>query len=156
QAQVDQLQAQLDEQKTAVFNSVRTSYAAAKAREQLMDSELKGTTSELNQMAKYNALKKEAQANSDLYNTLYARVKEAGIAAASKSSNLRVVDEARVLDSPTRPNRLLNIAIGLFVGLVGGVGLAFLREQFDTRIFTPQDVRDWFGTSNIAIVPLSF
>jgi capsular exopolysaccharide synthesis family protein len=156
QAQVDQLQAQLDEQKTAIFNSVRTNYAAAKAREQLMDSELKGTTNELNQMAKYNALKKEAQANSDLYNTLYARVKEAGIAAASKSSNLRVVDEARVLMFPSRPNRLLNLAVGLLGALLCGIAVAFVREQIDTRIFTPEDVRAWIGTSNVSILPLFF
>lgn len=156
QAQVDQLQAQLDEQKTAIFNSVRTNYAAARAREQLMDSELKGTTNELNQMAKYNELKKEAQANSDLYNALYARVKEAGIAAASKSSNLRVVDEARVLILPTRPNRMLNLGVGLLGALLCGIAVAFVREQIDTRIFTPDDVRRWIGTSNVSILPLFF
>ena len=37
---------------------------------------------------------------------------------------------------------------------MGGVGLALLREQFDTRIFTPEDVRDWVGTHNIAVMPL--
>jgi polysaccharide biosynthesis transport protein len=156
QNQVDELQAQLEGQKAAVLGSIRTSYLAARAREQLMDSEIKGTSSELSQMARYNALKNEAQANTELYNNLYARVKEAGIAAASKSSNLRVVDEAHVLDLPTRPNRMLSIYIGILASLLGGVGVAFLREQFDTRIFTPEDVRDWIGASNVAIVPLFF
>jgi polysaccharide biosynthesis transport protein len=156
QSQVDELQAQLDAQKTAILQSIRTSYAAAHAKEQLMDSEIKGTSNELSKMARYNALKKEAQANSDLYNTLYARVKEAGIAAASKSSNLRVVDEARVLTFPSRPNRILNFGVGLLAALLGGVGLAFLREQVDQRIFTPEDVRHWIGGANICIVPQFF
>lgn len=156
QSQANELQAQLEAQKTAVLGSIRTSYSAARAREELMQSQIKGTTDQLSQIARYNMLRKEAQTNTDLYNNLYARVKEAGIAAASKSSNIRVVDQARVLDSPTRPNRMLNILLGLFVGLAGGVGVAFLREQFDTRIFTPEDVRGWIGTSNIAIVPLFF
>lgn len=156
QSQVDELQAQLDAQKTAILQSIRTSYAAAHAKEQLMDSEIKGTSNELSKMAQYNALKKEAEANSELYNTLYAKIKEAGIAAASKSSNLRVVDEARVLTSPTRPNRMLNYMIGLLAALVGGVALAFLREQVDQRIFTPEDVRHWIRGANICIVPLFF
>lgn len=154
QSQVDELQSELEAQKTAVLGSIRTSYSAARARENLMDSQIKGATSQLSQMARYNDLKKEAQTNSELYNTLYARVKEAGIAAASKSSNLKLVDEAHVLDAPTGPNRPLIILVGILAALLGGTGLAFLREQFDTRIFAPEDVRDWVGTHNIAVMPL--
>jgi capsular exopolysaccharide synthesis family protein len=154
QSQVDELQSQLEAQKTAALGSIRTGYAAARARENLMDSQIKGASGELSEMARYNDLKREAQANSELYNSLYARVKEAGIAAASKSSTLRVVDEAHVLDSPTRPNRTQAIFVGILAALLGGVALAFLREQFDTRIFAPEDVRDWVGTLNIAVVPL--
>jgi len=153
QSQVDELQSQLEAQKAAVLGSIRTSYSAARAREHLMDSQVKDATSSLSQMGRYNALKSEATANSALYNTLYAKVKEAGISAASQSSNLRVVDEAHVLDSPTRPNRVLAILVGFFVALIGGVGVAFLREQFDTRIFTPEDMRTLIGSSNVSIVP---
>ena len=156
QSEVNELQSQLESQKTAVLGSIRTSYSAARARENLMDTQIKGASSQLTQMARYNDLKKEAQANSELYNNLYTRVKEAGIAAASKSSNLRAVDEAHVLDAPTRPNRSLAILGGILVALLGGVGLAFLREQFDTRIFTPEDVRAWIGSTNVAVVPLFF
>ncbi len=153
QSQVDELQSQLEAQKSAVLGSLRTSYSAARAREQLMGSQMKDATNSLSQMGRYNALKSEAATNSEIYNTLYAKVKEAGITAASKSSNLRVVDEAHVLDSPTRPNRLLAIFVGLLAAVVGGVGVAFLREQFDTRIFTAEDMRLWTGSTSVSIVP---
>ena len=156
QNQVDELSKQLNAQKLAIVGSLQSSYDAANAREQLMNSQIKGTTTQLNQMARYNALKKDAQANSELYNSLYARVKEAGISAASKSSNLRVVDEARVLDSPTRPNRLLNLAVGTMAALMGSIALAFLREQIDARIFTPEDMQHSIGTANVSIVPQFF
>jgi len=154
QSQVDELQSQLEAQKTAALGSIRTGYTAARAREALMGSQIKGASGELSEMARYNDLKREAQANSELYNNLYARVKEAGIAAASKSSTLRIVDEAHVLDSPTRPDRTQAILVGILAALLGGVTLAFVREQFDTRIFAPEDMRDWVGTHNIAVVPL--
>ena len=153
QSQVDELQSQLEAQRTEALGSIRTSYTAATTREKLMDSQIKGASGELSEMARYNDLKREAQANSELYNSLYAKVKEAGISAASKSSNLRIVDEAHVLDSPTRPNRLQAILVGILVALLGGVSLALLREQFDTRIFTPKDVHDWIGAHNVAVVP---
>src|SRR5262249_37409551 len=117
-------------------------------------SQVKGATEQLNRMGKYNALKREAKVNSELYNSLYAKVKEAGIVAASRSTNLRVIDEARSLSFPTRPNYMLNLAVGLMVGLFGGIVIAFLREQMDSRIFTPDDLRQSIGNSNVAILPL--
>jgi polysaccharide biosynthesis transport protein len=153
QGQVNELDSQLSAQKVAILSSINTSYMAAHAREQLMKSQVDGTTQQLNQMGRYNALKKEAQANSELYNALYAKIKEAGIAATSRSSNLHVVEEARVLNSPTFPNRLLNLAVGILAGLLGGVALAFLREHTDSRIFTLEDIKKCIGTSNVAILP---
>jgi succinoglycan biosynthesis transport protein ExoP len=153
QSQATELSAQLNAEKIAILSSINTSYSAAHAREQLMNNQIKGATSQLNEMGRYNALKKEAQANTELYNSLFAKIKEAGISAASKSSNLRVVDQARVLPSPTRPNRLLNIAVGIMAGLLGGIAIAFLREHTDSRIFTVQDIRQCIGASNIAILP---
>ena len=82
---------------------MKASYAAAEAREQLMAAEMKGTTKSIGQMAQYTALKKEVQTEVDLYNSLYAKIKEAGIAAASKSANIRIVDPALVPDTPSKP-----------------------------------------------------
>lgn len=151
--QAKELEAQIGAQRSAIVSELKTSYAAARAREQMMGTQIKDTTKQLNQMAQYNQLKKEAQANTDLYNSLYGKVKEAGITAASKSSNIRIVDRARVLDSPTRPRRLLNLAMGLVGGLLGGVFLAFVREGMDRRIHTAGDVRKWIGLSGVVVVP---
>lgn len=105
-------------------------------------------------MIQYMVLKNEAQANADLYNALFARLKEAGISAGLKSSNIRLVDQARVLDRPTRPSRLLNIAIGLVLGILGGVVLAFLKERLDNTIRTPEDIKELTGLSSLAMFPL--
>jgi len=148
-----QLETEIAAQRAAIVSELKNSYAAAKAREGMMAAQIKTTTRELNQLAQYTALKKEVQANTDLYNSLYAKVKEAGIAAASKSSNMRVIDRARVLDSPTRPRRALNLAIGLLAGLIGGVFLAFAREGFDRRIHTVADVKNWAGLSGVLVIP---
>ena len=105
QSEVDELQSQLDSQKKAIVNSLRASYAAAEARESLMAAEMKGTSKELDKVARYTALKKEVEANVDLYNSLYGKIKEAGISAASKSADIQIVDPARVPDNPIRPRR---------------------------------------------------
>lgn len=151
--QAKALETQIAAQRAAIVGELKTSYAAARAREQMMGEQIKARTQELNQMARYNELKKEAQANTELYNSLYAKIKEAGIAAASKSSNIRIVDRARILDSPTRPHRALNLATGLFVGILGGIVLAFLREGFGRRIHSATDVRRLMGITRVSMVP---
>ena len=154
QSQVDELQTQVDVQKRAIVNSLKASYAAALAREGLMSAEMKGTTKELSQMARYNALKKELQTDVELYNSLYAKVKEAGIAAASKSANIRVVDQARPPDLPATPRTLLNLCVGLLAALLGGVALAFVCEELDNKLRSPEDIKRWIGNSNISIIPV--
>jgi capsular exopolysaccharide synthesis family protein len=153
QSQIDELQSQLDAQMSAVLNSLKGSYAAAEARERLMSAEIKGTTKELNEIARYNSLKKDLETNRELYNTLYAKVKEAGIAAASKSFNIRVVDQARVPIVPVRPRWVLNLLAGLVGGVLGGVVLALVREQFDNTLRSPDDIKKWIGRPTVSIIP---
>jgi polysaccharide biosynthesis transport protein len=155
QNQVEELEAQIQLQRNAIVGQMETSYTAALSREQMIDSQLRGTARELGQLAQYTALKKEAQANTDLYNGLYSRVKEAGIAAASKSINIRVVDQARVLDTPTRPQPLINLGIGASVALIIGVLVAFVREALDNKIHTIEDVRQSVGIRAVSMVPIA-
>jgi len=155
QNQVDELESQIRLQRSAIVGQMETSYAAALTREHMIDGEMRGTAKELGQMAQYTALKKEAEASADLYNTLYARVKEAGIAAASKSANVRMVDPARVLETPTRPKPLMNLGVGLLVALIGGTLLAFGLEALDTRIHTAEDARRSSGVPTVSVLPIA-
>lgn len=151
--QANELQSQLNTQRNSILGELETNYAAARSREELLSTEIKGAAKQLNTIAHYNSLKKEAQTNTDLYNNLYAKIKEAGITAASKSSNVRIVDRARVLDSPTRPHRFRNIAVALFAGLFGGLVIVFVKERVQNRIHTPEDIRRWTGISSISLIP---
>ncbi|MBT2756703.1 capsular biosynthesis protein [Mesobacillus foraminis] len=56
--------------------------------------------------------------------------------------NISILAKATVTDgqSPIKPVPLLNIAIALIVGLVVGVGLAFLLEYLDNTVKDEQDI----------------
>lgn len=154
QNQADELQAQLNAQRAEILRDMKTSYTAAQAREQLMQSQMQGASKQMTVLAQYNALKKESDANTQLYQALYQRIKEAAIAAETKSSNVRIVDRARVLDQPTRPHRKRNMGIGLLIGILGGVVIAFLREGTDTRIHTAEDIKRCLGAESVSVVPV--
>ena len=151
--EVTELQAQIAAQQESIVRELKTNAKASAARERLLSSEIQDTTKELNKVAQYNNLKREAQANAELYNNLYAKIKEAGISAASKSSNVRIVDAARVLDRPTKPRLFFNLAGALAFGLIGGIFIAFAKEHIESRVHTLEDLRKVTGLSSIAMIP---
>jgi succinoglycan biosynthesis transport protein ExoP len=153
QNQVNALEEQLKAQRAAIVSELWTNYHAAKTREALLSGEVKEATTDLATLAQYNVLKREAQANRELYNSLYAKIKEAGISAASKSSNVHIVSQARPLDHPTRPHRALNILAGALIGLIGGVALAFVKDRIQDRVHTVEEIRDWTGLPSVTVVP---
>ena len=69
----------------------QTSYREAELREKTLADEVSREAVLLNRVSGYGILRRDSQAGEDLYNCLYARVKEAAIAAGSRSSNIRVV-----------------------------------------------------------------
>lgn len=71
-----------------------------------------------------------------------------------KVDNVNVLSPAVPLDdaSPIKPNKMLNIAIGLVLGLMVGVGLAFLLEYLDTTIKTEDDVEQYLELPIIGLV----
>src|SRR6266404_9816933 len=153
QSQVDNLTASVSAEKRRVVGALKTNAIAAERRQLEVGQRLDAMRKDLNKLAASSVLKKEAATNNDVYNKLYTSVKEASIAAASKSSNIQIVSKARVLENPTSPNTLLNLAVGMFVGIFGGVVLAFIREGMDRTIHTPEEVKRFTGQSPMSIVP---
>jgi hypothetical protein len=98
-------------------------------------------------------LKRDVDAGGELYEQLVKKVKEAGIVAGLKATNLSVIDPASIPTRPVEPRPLLNIALGLFVGLLGGTTLCFLQENIDTRITTLNDVTDFCALPALGMVP---
>jgi succinoglycan biosynthesis transport protein ExoP len=98
-------------------------------------------------------LKRDAEANKALYDGLLTKLKEAGISAALQSSNIRVVDPAMIPSYPSRPAKARNVVLAFLVGLVGGIGLALLREYMDNTVKTPDDVETLARLPSLAVVP---
>lgn len=69
-----------------------------------------------------------------------AEVFQNEIVKIMKVDNVNILDAATVNTSPVDPKPLINIAIALVVGLMAGVGLAFLLEYFDSTLKSEQDI----------------
>jgi len=157
QSQLKELDAAAEKEKRAVVVRLESEYAEARQRELLLSKALDQQKAEVNQMSErmvqYSILKREADANKALYDGLLTKLKEAGISAGLRSSNIRVVDPAMVPTYPTRPAKTRNIALSFLVGLVGGIGLALLREYMDNTVKSPDDIEALVRLPSLAVVP---
>ncbi len=104
----------------------------------------------------YNGLKVEIQNKKTLLDSLLRRESETGVEARLKglrTSNVRVVDRARVPVRPSSPNKKRNLILALLLGLGGGVGLAFLFDFLDNSVKTSEDVERYSGLPTLGVVP---
>ncbi|CAM5185126.1 Capsular polysaccharide biosynthesis protein OS=Ureibacillus acetophenoni OX=614649 GN=SAMN05877842_104120 PE=3 SV=1 [Ureibacillus acetophenoni] len=89
----------------------------------------------------------------DIANTV-AQVFKEEIPKLMNADNVNILSPA-VLPadpSPIKPNKTMNVAIAMVVGLMIGVGLAFLLEYLDTTVKTEQDVEDILGLPILGLV----
>jgi succinoglycan biosynthesis transport protein ExoP len=70
-----------------------------------------------------------------------------------KTTMVEIMDTAQVGAKPVRPNKPLNIALGIIIGLVVGVGLAFFIEYLDTSVKTIDDVERSLQSPVLGVIP---
>jgi polysaccharide biosynthesis transport protein len=147
----------LERAKKNVISSIEADYRTGREREDLLLVALDKQKAEANEMAEklvqYHILEHDAESNKQLYDNLQQKLKEAGITAGLRSSNIRIVDPALVPTHPARPQKSRNILLSILVGLVGGVGLALLREYLDNTVKSPDDIERLAGLPSLAVVP---
>jgi polysaccharide biosynthesis transport protein len=157
EAQLKDLDQLITREKLNIGNQVEADYRGSRQRELLLKDALDEQKAAVNQTAEklvqYNILKREADTNKQLYDGMLQKLKEAGITAGLRSSNIRVVDPALIPGGPSRPNKARNILLSIMVGLLGGIGLALLREYLDNTVKTPDDIETLARLPSLAVVP---
>ena len=158
--QVKQVRSELAAEEVRMQQQIRDEYLAALQRETLLTTAFNQQKQEANQLnesaIEYSVLKRDAEANRQLYQDLLQRLKEAGVSAGLRSSNIRVVDIARTPTSPIKPNVPRNIELGLVLGLSLGIGLAFTLESLDTSIRTMEEINAISTLPALGTIPLQF
>lgn len=157
QSQIDRTEAFLSQQRQQAAKNISDEYLAAVRRETLVRQAFADQQKQANVVAgesvQYNILKREVDTNKQLYEGLLQRLKEAGVSAGLKASNIRVVDPAVAPTRPVKPRVVLNLALGLMLGLGFGVGLAFLLEHMDNTMKSPDDIEHFLGMPALAMIP---
>jgi uncharacterized protein involved in exopolysaccharide biosynthesis len=129
----------------------------AKVREQR--AQLNSTRGELKAINDSEIRLVQAQREMDIqdanYRKYYEKLEQARIDQAlevGKISNISVVQPATYPVKPVRPRKMLNLALGLFLGVFGGIGLAFFSEYTAQGLSTPESVEKRLGIPVLATI----
>ncbi|MGC1978194.1 MAG: polysaccharide biosynthesis tyrosine autokinase, partial [Candidatus Sulfotelmatobacter sp.] len=156
-AQQKEVDDDLAKARKTMVESVEEDFTTARTHADLLQEALDKQKVEANGLAEklvqYHILQHDAESNKQLYDGLLQKLKEAGITAGLRSSNIRVVDPALAPTTPSRPQKARNISLAFLVGLVGGVGLALFREYLDNTVKSPDDIESLTGLPSLAVVP---
>ena len=86
-------------------------------------------------------LKRKSEALEKLYLLLEQRYQEAVINEQSQPGNVVIIDNGRIPTSPSKPNRILIILVGLILGTGLAFAYVFIKNYFDDTIKTPEDIQ---------------
>ncbi|MGD0678765.1 MAG: polysaccharide biosynthesis tyrosine autokinase [Polyangiaceae bacterium] len=101
----------------------------------------------------YHRLDRTRDENEKLYSLLLARMKETDLARMMRVNNIRVVEPAAVPGRPDKPRVFVNLTLGLVGGFLVGFLLAWLREQLDSTIKTPDDIETKLNLTFLGLLP---
>ncbi len=94
-------------------------------------------------------LEREKNVLEEIYTLLQQRLQEARILEAVQDVSVRVVDLAILPPEPVTPRKALNLLLGLILGGIFGVGIAFTREYMDETVHTREDIQAATGGAPI-------
>jgi capsular exopolysaccharide synthesis family protein len=101
-----------------------------------------------------NALSPSARAGAD-GTTLTQQLDQLQLQRSMANGGAEVVQQAVAPSSPSSPKMKRNIALGLLMGLILGIGLAFLRDRLDQSLRTSEELEELYDVPLLARVPRS-
>lgn len=136
----------------AILDEVSSQLDLDMSVEQL-NSKITVATAENSQVVNVTVQDEDPAVAVDIANTT-AEVFEGEIMGLMNVDNVSILSPAVLKDnpSPVAPNPMLNMAIAAVIGLMLGVGIAFLLEYLDTSIKTEQDIEEFLGVPLLGII----
>ena len=154
QTLIDTLNQQIEDRVVGILSQLESQVSAKKAAldalsQAVEDAKIKDQLEAANNQPYYNA-KRDLEQMRSQHNLLYLKIEAERLdAEIPKTSMVQVTDRAEPGKAPVKPNKTVNIVLGL----IFGVGLAFFIEYLDTSVKTIDDVERTFQSPVLGVIP---
>lgn len=142
--QIDEVEALLAREQGRLRGAIVGRYTAAVRRQALLqravDEQREQLEGQGESATQYRILARDVDAQRELYAKLQERLRGAEVTAAVATTDVSVVEPAVAPAEPVRPVLSSNLQLALVVGLVLGLGVAYLREYMDLTVRTADDL----------------
>jgi polysaccharide biosynthesis transport protein len=156
-AEIVALESALEHERAAIVSRIANDFQEAQHREQLLstayDNQVRLVMQDSDNSIQYNILKREADTNRQIYESMLQRVKESSIASAMRASNVRVIDPARPPEAPYKPSLPFNGAAGMLCGVMLGAAVAVTRSRANRSLREPGDASRLLGLPELGVIP---
>jgi polysaccharide biosynthesis transport protein len=157
QAQIAQTESDQKKARDKIVDRISNDFREAERREKLLSADYEAQSAVLSDQAgkitHYNILKREVDINRQLYESLLQKVKESGISAALRASNMQIIDAAQTPLAPSGPDLRFASLFGLLIGLTGGIGFVSVSERLSSFIVAPGDAGFHLGLTELGLIP---
>ncbi|HEX4823527.1 MAG TPA: polysaccharide biosynthesis tyrosine autokinase [Candidatus Polarisedimenticolaceae bacterium] len=124
----------------------------------LLDDQQEAAQSLKRDAVEFKSLLSDVQKKRETLDALMKRQNEMALTTRLKdldatSSNIRVVDRARPAPAPFRPNKKLNLILGLLVGVGLGIGAALFLDYLDNTVGNAAEIDRLIHLPVLAAVP---
>jgi succinoglycan biosynthesis transport protein ExoP len=158
QSTIDEVNRQINARVAGIMagleNNLNTEKAALDTLKDQVDAAIQKDRAEAVRGQPYWEEKRTLANLLDFHKLLAARIEAEKIdLAIPKTSVVEITATAEPSKDPVRPNKPLNITLGIVFGLIVGVGLAFFIEYLDTSVKTIDDVERSFQAPVVGVIP---
>jgi len=157
QKEIEEINEKIASEADRIISNLRTQDALLRDREYKLKQSIDETRSEslnLNKKASnYDIVRGEATETKRIYDLISTRIKEIDLSSSLLNNNLTILDRSPIPNAPVRPRVLLNLAVGIFLGLLLSVGTVFFLDYMDNTIRTSEDVERFLQMNLLAIIP---
>ncbi|NWF44256.1 polysaccharide biosynthesis tyrosine autokinase [Hydrogenophaga sp. D2P1] len=158
-AQIGELNSRIKAEVDTILASIKGQFEAAKQQEEALKAKVASTRSEVisvqDRSVDMNLLQRELETNRQVYDSLLQRLKEVSVTAGITTNNVSIVDEASAPLFPAKPKPLINLGLGLVLGMFLGMVAALLREQMDDSIKHADEIEGTLGLPLLGLIPMT-
>jgi polysaccharide biosynthesis transport protein len=155
--QVSQAQQRLTLEIRKVVRAIESDYAAAQAREAALQADAdrqQQAALDLKQLSvQHTLLQGEFEANRTIFANVLARLNEASVSTNSPMTNMQITESAERPRDPSSPQANRALIMASVIGLVFGVGLAFVLEHLNSALRTPEEVWRAVAVPTLGAIP---